>query len=54
MGSAFIPREGMIQEGSRVRDQIENAIDPNQVPNFPTVPDAIDETTVPADADTAQ
>ncbi|MDD4108305.1 MAG: preprotein translocase subunit SecG [Prolixibacteraceae bacterium] len=40
-GSAFIPRQQLIQDQSRVQDQIENAIDPTQVPNFPTtVPDA--------------
>jgi preprotein translocase subunit SecG len=42
MGSAFIPRENMIQERSRVQDQIENAVDPTQIPTFPTVPDAGD------------
>src|SRR5690554_5423547 len=36
LGSAFIPREGMIQERSRVQDRIENAVDPTQVPNFPS------------------
>ena len=36
MGSAFIPREQMIQEQSRVQEQIETAVDPTQVPNFPT------------------
>ncbi len=36
MGSAFIPRERMTQEQSRVRQQIETAVDPTQVPNFPT------------------
>ena len=35
MGSAFIPREKITQEQSRVSDQIENAVDPTQVPNFP-------------------
>ncbi len=54
MGSAFIPREGMMQERSRVQDQIENAVDPTQVPNFPTVPNTNDETTFPADEDTSQ
>ncbi|MEE4285887.1 MAG: preprotein translocase subunit SecG [Mariniphaga sp.] len=36
MGSAFIPRDQMIQEQSRVQEQIETAVDPTQVPNFPT------------------
>jgi preprotein translocase subunit SecG len=55
MGSAFIPREGTMQERSRVQDQIENAIDPMQVPNFPTtVPDVDDATLTPAEEDTNQ
>ena len=36
MGSAFIPRERLTQEQSRVRDQVETAVDPMQIPNFPT------------------
>jgi preprotein translocase subunit SecG len=36
LGTAFIPREQIMQDQSRVRDQIENAIDPTQVPSFPT------------------
>jgi len=36
MGSAFIPRERMTQEQSRVREQVETAADPMQIPNFPT------------------
>jgi len=40
-GSAFIPRQQLDESQSRVQDQIENAIDPTQVPNFPTtVPEA--------------
>ena len=36
IGSAFIPRaEGGIEQ-SRVQEQIETAIDPTQVPSFPT------------------
>ncbi len=42
MGSAFIPRDEMIQERSRVQDQIENAVDPTQIPAFPTVPESTD------------
>ena len=41
IGSAFIPRGVAGVEESRVRQQIETAIDPTQVPNFPTsVPEA--------------
>ncbi len=36
LGSAFIPRGGAGVEQSRMQNQIENAIDPTQVPNFPT------------------
>jgi preprotein translocase subunit SecG len=36
IGSAFIPRGEAGVEGSRVRQQIETAVDPMQVPNFPT------------------
>ena len=43
MGSAFIPREQISSDQSLVQDQIETAIDPTQVPNFPT--------TAPAPAD---
>ena len=35
-GSAFIPRKQAGVEESRVRQQIENTVDPTQVPNFPT------------------
>jgi preprotein translocase subunit SecG len=42
MGSAFIPREAMIEQRSRVQDQIENAVDPTQIPTFPTVPESTD------------
>jgi preprotein translocase subunit SecG len=38
MGSAFIPRERVMQQQSRVQDQIETAVDPTQVPSFPTTP----------------
>ena len=44
MGSAFIPRE-QINDKSRVQDQIENTVDPNQVPTFPTTPPAEVDTT---------
>jgi len=36
LGSAFIPRQKLNEDQSMVREQIENAIDPTQVPNFPT------------------
>ncbi len=36
MGSAFIPRQTMTEEQSRVQEQIETAVDPTQVPDFPT------------------
>lgn len=36
LGSAFIPREQMSGDQSLVQDQIETAVDPTQVPNFPT------------------
>ena len=36
VGSAFIPRGVAGVEESRVRQQIETAVDPTQVPNFPT------------------
>ncbi|MFA5327980.1 MAG: preprotein translocase subunit SecG [Prolixibacteraceae bacterium] len=42
-GTAFIPRENKTGGSSAIKDQIENAVDPNQVPNFPA----------PADANTA-
>ncbi len=34
VGTAFIPRENR-GSGSVIKDQIENAVDPNQVPSFP-------------------
>ncbi len=41
VGSAFIPRAAEEVNQSAIKDQIENAVDPNAVPNFPTsVPDA--------------
>lgn len=47
-GVAFIPRD--IKDGgqSAIKDQIENAVDPNQVPNFPA---ADVNTAAPAAAD---
>lgn len=54
MGAAFIPRgEGGV-EGSRVQEQIETAVDPTQVPSFPTTtPEAAEEAT-PAPAETTE
>jgi preprotein translocase subunit SecG len=46
VGSAFIPRGEAGVEESRVRQQIETAVDPTAVPNFPT--------TVPTESDSAQ
>jgi preprotein translocase subunit SecG len=52
MGSAFIPRERVMQEQSRVQDQIETAVDPTQVPSFPTTPPpAANEESTPAPAE---
>jgi len=45
MGSAVIPREQAGAEQSRIQEQIENTVDPTQVPNFPTTPPAIEDTT---------
>ncbi|WP_159519311.1 preprotein translocase subunit SecG [Sunxiuqinia indica] len=40
LGSAFIPRTAEQVNQSAIQEQIENAVDPNAVPNFPTtVPD---------------
>ncbi|MEZ5103416.1 MAG: preprotein translocase subunit SecG [Draconibacterium sp.] len=50
IASAFIPRANGVED-SRVRQQIENAVDPTQVPNFPTTAPAQDETTTPPAAE---
>ena len=39
LGSAFIPRNETGVDRSMVQDQIQNVVDPNQVPNFPTSAD---------------
>ena len=39
VGTAFISRESRVP-GSSMKDQIENAVDPNQVPSFPAPADA--------------
>ncbi|MDD4143756.1 MAG: preprotein translocase subunit SecG [Prolixibacteraceae bacterium] len=50
MGTAFIPRQEIMEDQSRVREQIETAVDPTQVPNFPTtVPEPGAEESVPAE-----
>ena len=45
MGSAFIPREEAGTDQSRIQRQIENTVDPTQVPTFPTTPPAAEDTT---------
>ena len=48
IGTKFLPHEEVGVDGSRVQQQIDNAVDPTQIPNFPTtVP--IQEETVPED-----
>jgi preprotein translocase subunit SecG len=39
-GTAFIPRENRVGGQSAIKNQIENAVDPNQVPSFPAPADA--------------
>lgn len=53
VGTAFIPRNQAGEEQSRVQKQIENAIDPNQIPNFPTSAPAAT-TTAPAATDSTK
>ena len=53
VGTAFIPRNQAGEEQSRVQKQIENAVDPNQIPNFPTSAPAA-ATTAPAATDSAK
>ncbi len=38
VGAGFIPREQAEIDQSRVQQQIETAVDPTQVPTFPTTP----------------
>ncbi|MDP2335207.1 MAG: preprotein translocase subunit SecG [Bacteroidota bacterium] len=40
VGTAFIPRDVQSGGQSAIKDQIQNAIDPNQVPSFPAPADA--------------
>ncbi len=45
VGAGFIPREQADAEQSKVQQQIETAVDPTQVPSFPTTaPEATEET----------
>ena len=53
IGTAFIPRNQEGAEQSRVQQQIETAVDPNQVPNFPSAAPAT-QTSAPATADTTK
>ncbi len=46
VGVAFIPRDAKVGGQSVIKDQIENAVDPNQLPSFP----APASTTAPATA----
>ncbi|MBN1925214.1 MAG: preprotein translocase subunit SecG [Prolixibacteraceae bacterium] len=41
LASAFIPRSE-IQRDSIISEQVQSAVDPTQVPNFPTTTDAIE------------
>ena len=45
IGSAFIPREQAGTNQSRIQEQIQNTVDPTQVPTFPTAPPALEDTT---------
>lgn len=45
VGTAFIPRDNQAGNQSLIKDKIENAVDPNQVPSFPA---ADTKTTTPA------
>jgi preprotein translocase subunit SecG len=53
-GTAFIPRDAKAGAQSAIKDQIEKAVDPNQVPSFPAPADtkAAPATTPPAPATT--
>ena len=53
--TAFIPRDAKSGAESAIKDQIQNAVDPNQVPSFPAPADtktAEPATTTPAPATT--
>lgn len=49
VGAGFIPRAQEGVDQSKVQQQIETAVDPTQVPTFPTTPPANDQT--PANQD---
>jgi preprotein translocase subunit SecG len=53
-GTAFIPRDTRAGAQSAIKDQIQNAVDPNQVPSFPAPADtkAAPATTTPAPSTT--
>ena len=53
-GTAFIPRDAKAGAQSAIKDQIQNAVDPNQVPSFPAPADtkATPATNTPAPATT--
>jgi preprotein translocase subunit SecG len=46
-GTAFIPKDTQVGGQSAIKNQIENAVDPNQVPSFPAAD-------VPASTDTTK
>ena len=48
IGTAFIPRSEAGVEESRIRQQIDNVVDPTQVPNFPTTTPAQNQSATPA------
>ena len=48
VGSAFITRQENGAEESRVQQQINNTVDPSQVPNFPTTAPGQNQSTTPA------
>lgn len=50
VGAGFIPRNNGAEGQSRVQEQIENVVDPTQVPSFPTTAPAATEET-PANED---
>jgi len=50
ISSAFIPRTAEEINQSAIQEQIENAVDPTQVPNFPTTaPEAEEKEEAPAE-----
>ena len=49
-GTAFIPKENKTGGESAIKDQIENAVDPNQLPSFPAPSNATPSTTPSSDS----